>query len=487
MVASWCEAFLQSGMLPLPLLVRCSCICRQWLHDVRNAVATARRLEFGDFCARVQGRDIKRLLRHMAGVNLQAVDLRGCHVSADDMQDILSSIANSCPGVDVIDITGFDDITVLRAIATQIMLHRSPAVLHSNLLNHKAATTELVPFSQCYMDSSTLRLTFDALALPSHALLEASRRGDHLVASLLLNVCFPREQGQDWVFDCNAHDRNGRGALHFASMRGCDKLVSLLIGACSDVNAADIQGNTPLLLACAAGSISAATRLLDASADCGVKTVTGNTPLLAACQAGCFDVAKLLLSRDGSDLDTARMDGATPFSLAVASGQTELILILLKHLEGRFTLPQEARGVADEDVVAKLRRVAQLYLEDGNISAWLASGVSGRAIVGEIGALLSSSVLDDAMKQELRRRRAVVNGTIWQPARLSALSVDSEGSASSRPLHTIYAADGIQSVAVHGRRLARAEGTHVVVSDLLTGFEELRMRGDAMRSLAAAS
>ena len=491
MAASWTEAFLicagTGGLLPLPLLVRCSRVCRVWLHDVRHALATAKRLEFGDFSARVKGGDIKCLLGHMAGVNLQAVDLRGCQLAdGDDIQELLSSIAHSCPGVVVIDLTGFSEYLVLRAIAVQAMLHRSPPALYRTLLACTATAADRIPFPECYMCcSSSPRLIFDAHALPSrNALLEASRRGDHLVASLLLKVCVPAEQGEAWTFDCNSQDGHGRSPLSFGARSGCEQLVSLLISASSDVNATDFQGDSPILLACAAGRLSAATRLLDASADCGkVNTISGNTPLLAACQAGGCGIARLLLARGKADVDKSRGDGATPLSLAIASEQTELILLILKHVKGRFSLPLDAT----EDLATKLKRLAELYIGNDSVDAWLASGVSERAIVGEIGALLSSSMLDETLKDELRRRRSLVNSISWvRRSLLCAPSCDGEEPSPLRPLHTIYATDGIQSVAVHGSRLARAEGVFVVVCDILTGFEQLRMRGDATTMTALA-
>jgi len=490
--ASWSEVLLHCaggcGHLPLPQLVRCIRVCRAWRADVKHVLATARLLEFCGCSAGVTGRDVEGLLCSMAGANLQALDLRGCHrLSADDLEGILVKAWRLCPSIRTIDLSECNEGLILRAIACDVLLHRRPQALYENLLACRAGAharvQDRIPFEECYSET---RLNFDIAFCPStDALLDATLRDDRLVASLLLNVRFTDEQGGARAFSCNTVDRNGRRPLHFAAATGSESMVSLLIGAHSDINAADIQGSTPMLMACAAGSVGAATLLLEASADSRHSATSGNTPLLAACEAGSAEIVEILLAKGGAEIEAIRADNASALSLAVASGHEELSKLLTGRLVGRF---RDVAVRCEDTRDACLVNLTQLYTQDGNVDAWLASGTPARAIVGELGALIACDQ-QQAVKEKLTCMRAtLVNIAVEEQSLFSVPLSHGAGRAPSTLLHTITATDGVQSVAFSpdGSTIARAEGRFVVICDAVTGFERWRETGspDYVRSVS---
>jgi len=77
----------------------------------------------------------------------------------------------------------------------------------------------------------------------------------------------------------NRHDNKGRTALHFATTRGSDEIVHLLLEHGANANTQDYNGNTPLHLAACTHHIRVITLLLRFGADVSATDAYGKTPL----------------------------------------------------------------------------------------------------------------------------------------------------------------------------------------------------------------
>jgi len=95
----------------------------------------------------------------------------------------------------------------------------------------------------------------------------------------------------------DAHDNNGDTALLFASERGSEKTVMLLINAGAQIDAKDQEGHTPLLRAAISGEVENVKVLLNAGADLTAKNNEGKTALALALEAENNDVVNVLKER----------------------------------------------------------------------------------------------------------------------------------------------------------------------------------------------
>ena len=225
---------------------------------------------------------------------------------------------------------------------------------------------------------------------------EASE-GSGWAAALLLGVSFGEDDdGNARMCDCDAHDRSGRShVLHVAVVRGDADIVSLLSRAGADVEVGDGDGNTPLLLACRAGHLELAQVLVDKGADASAANEQGDTPLLAAVAAGNAQLARELVEAGGANVEASREDGANVLVLAILSKNEACIKFALtrgpKRLQGQDTL----------DGRAFVQREAEAFSDPAQIGVWIRDGATARALMAEIGALLSSADLSAAVKPQL--------------------------------------------------------------------------------------
>ncbi len=183
--------------------------------------------------------------------------------------------------------------------------------------------------------------------------------------------------------------------LHCAACSGHDEIAGMLIAHGADIGATGQRGETPLHVAASAAQETSIALLVEKGADVKAKTVTGETPLHWAARAeaaveakraadafkcGCqkhkddmyerahpdeskADCAELLLGLGAAH--TARnADGATPLMLAVAAGNGDVVLALLKVAEDGATSTSTAyaellrdiaqRGTASAETLAVL-------------------------------------------------------------------------------------------------------------------------------------
>ena len=90
-------------------------------------------------------------------------------------------------------------------------------------------------------------------------------------------------------------------------------------------------GWTALALAAVKGYTDVAEVLLDAGADQGVRDAYGWTPLMRAVDRRRPEFIRLLLESPGADLTVRQEDGATALHIAAASGDLQIVRLLVSH------------------------------------------------------------------------------------------------------------------------------------------------------------
>lgn len=131
--------------------------------------------------------------------------------------------------------------------------------------------------------------------------------------------------------------QNGRGS-------GRDSVICMVVEAAirlgADVNRKNDAGQTPLMLSCTGefGTMEAVqTALLEAGADVTLRDAQGNTALhYAASLASRRDataMAELILDFGEPDVSAVNLSGKTAMDYAVERDNTQLVKLLLAHME----------------------------------------------------------------------------------------------------------------------------------------------------------
>ena len=167
-------------------------------------------------------------------------------------------------------------------------------------------------------------------------------------------------------------------ALHLASERGLDRVVSRLIAAGADLEWSNVYG-TPLHAAIRYGHLGVARRLLEAGANVDAVAVGGATPLHIAarcgggdCYAGDVDaaLAAALLLKHGATVDATTITDDTPlFEIAGATSvPAKERLAMARALLDAGANPNHSGGVwtvAESAMYMGNCGVAQLVIEYG--------------------------------------------------------------------------------------------------------------------------
>ena len=191
------------------------------------------------------------------------------------------------------------------------------------------------------------------------------------------------------------------------------------------------------------------------------------------------------------------------------SGNTNQQVIKFAFKNGPRRLKRQGTANTANDVA----QLVQSFLDPRNIADWLHGGASPRGLIGEIGAMLSSAALDEVATEKLDNVRAFVNhhsDVLHDPSHWPVLHFVEQlasqetdwtfGAAPTAPQtsahldkrpagHTLIervdtrqgrrafrwtirgdAEVKIVAFSPDGSRLARAEGSLVVVCDARTGF-----------------
>jgi hypothetical protein len=280
------------------------------------------------------------------------------------------------------------------------------------------------------------------------------------------------------------------------------QLAEMLVRKDADVNQKDSQGNSPLLLACTSGTFEIAEMLVVAGAGVSAANERGDTPLMAAFDAGKLELAEMLVTK-GANVEAFRKDGAGLLSLAIVSQQTELL---------NFALSCGPKRLEHQDAMFA-SKLAESFLEPVSIEAWLRTGASPLGLAGQVGALMASCALESSTKERLEDVRAFlfhnldmlqdpwkwpVKHTVQQLASQEAGTVFGEKYAdcdkaageprfitliNKREKHLCRSIHRAQSevkavcYSPDGSKLARADGSEVVVCDASTGFVQKTLSG----------
>ena len=182
-------------------------------------------------------------------------------------------------------------------------------------------------------------------------LMTAARQGDAAAVNRLISA----------GADVNASNTGGATALMFAALSGDPLVTSLLVRAGARTDTKAKLGWTALALAAVKGYTEVAEVLLDAGADQGVRDAYGWTPLMRAVDRRRTDVVRLLLASPGADLAIRQEDDATALHIAAATGDIEIVKLLVTHGADRAatnhsgnTAAQIARSEGFEELAAYL-------------------------------------------------------------------------------------------------------------------------------------
>jgi ankyrin repeat protein len=177
-------------------------------------------------------------------------------------------------------------------------------------------------------------------------LVDAAKRGDGHAVHKLLELDSA---------SAGTTDSLGYTALHWAAMRGHERIVRELIEAKASVNAVGLDGSTPLHWSCHNDRADIARMLLEAGADVALRDQRGETPLHVAAQRGSGELASLLLAR-GADANLPTLEGWTPLHVAYRSGHDDLVRLLIEagadptRTDATGHLPADARLVRPSTV-----------------------------------------------------------------------------------------------------------------------------------------
>lgn len=128
----------------------------------------------------------------------------------------------------------------------------------------------------------------------------------------------------DRLFDKGVYvdviDKDGRTALHHATISKREPVISHLLRKGANPQARDLDGATPLHYAVQASAIQTVKLLIKYNVDVNVADVEGWTPLHIAMQSRNRDIAKVLLV-NGADITRKNKDGKTPLDLSLCYGK----------------------------------------------------------------------------------------------------------------------------------------------------------------------
>ena len=434
-----------------------------------NALKTAHQLNLSGFAESVTDGVVRLALARVTSENLRLVNLSGCHnISADGMEYILQYVAAHCSGVKEVDVTACSNEAVLRAVATRARAALGcPLALDLfALLRSMGEEGKRCSFSNLgglllSDTSSPPLLLFDLGLVPrKNALLQAAAHGTAPEVAMLLSLSFAVGDEEESDEDDNESDEDDTRTF--------------------DVNEKDSEGNSPLLLACRSENLEIAEMLVVAGAGVSAANEQGDTPLLAAVGAGKLALAEMLVSK-GANVEAVRMDGAGLLSLAIVSQQPEML---------KFALICSPKTLEHHDAMSA-SELAAAFMDPARIEAWLRNGASPLGLAGQVGALMASCALESSTKNRLEDVRAF----LFHNLDMLEKYADRDKAAGESPfitlinkrekhlcrsIHRAQSQVAAFCYSPDGSKLARAEGSEVVVCDACTGFVQQTLSGHSL-------
>ena len=152
------------------------------------------------------------------------------------------------------------------------------------------------------------------------AIMFASRKGYQQVVEILL------EKGAD----PNNHAFDGLTALIIASINSHLQIVALLLKSCADPNSCSEQGWTALMFVIFKGNLQLAELLLKERADPNAHSNEGHTALMFSSENGHLKITELLL-KEKADPNAHDNKGQTALMFASNNGHLQLAELLLKE------------------------------------------------------------------------------------------------------------------------------------------------------------
>src|SRR5262249_47693617 len=188
-----------------------------------------------------------------------------------------------------------------------------------------------------------LRLSLLSLIFVATSAQNDSSR-DALFAGIQRGVVADVERLLKSGVSANAFSADGTPALMAATLFGDARMVDLLLEHRADPNQAGAAGTTALMWA--VPDIAKVRLLLTRGVNVNAQSETGRTALLvAASYPGTIELLRLLLDR-GADLRAQDRGGATALSLAVRSGDSEVVRFLVDQGLDPNALNLAAQGTA---------------------------------------------------------------------------------------------------------------------------------------------
>jgi ankyrin repeat protein len=125
----------------------------------------------------------------------------------------------------------------------------------------------------------------------------------------------------------NLVDRQGRSALHAASVKGNSDLVKLLLENNFDINLQDNHGDTPVFIAACRGADDIVQQLVQSGADVSLKNSAGWSPLHAA--FGYKVITEYLISCKEVDINDKENTGRTALMIAAQNNHPDVVEFLV--------------------------------------------------------------------------------------------------------------------------------------------------------------
>uniref|UniRef100_A0A1I8GRT2 ANK_REP_REGION domain-containing protein n=1 Tax=Macrostomum lignano TaxID=282301 RepID=A0A1I8GRT2_9PLAT len=184
----------------------------------------------------------------------------------------------------------------------------------------------------------------------------ASERGQEGAVRLLIN----------WMAQVDLQDNDGQSPLHLAAWHDHSIIVELLTEAHADVNIKRTFGASALHIAAGKGFEKVVKLLLSSRADSNSKRVDHVTPLLLAAQKGYTILLRAMLSKANADPNLSDNRGVTPLCAAAYSGSSDSIAeLVLAGADPKALLHDEKESVLHAAACAGREEVIQQLLKEG--------------------------------------------------------------------------------------------------------------------------
>ncbi|KAI4470407.1 acyl-coa-binding domain-containing protein 6 [Holotrichia oblita] len=125
---------------------------------------------------------------------------------------------------------------------------------------------------------STLQKTNEEVAELERSIVDHVKEGDYK----LVSECLKSYDLNKLKSILNELDADGLGLVHWASDRGSEDILQLLINEGADINLLDCDKQTPLHYAASCGHINCVKLLISNGADIDIEDVNGDTPVVVS-------------------------------------------------------------------------------------------------------------------------------------------------------------------------------------------------------------